>query len=283
MQKDLFVVFFLSLLFFLFGCSSPKSTEWPTSTKLTAHQAYTKGFNLVHYQTSTFTLSAFEKMSAEPSQSVHVYIEGDGNSWKSRYVLSKNPTPRQPLALQLALKDPHPHVIYLARPCQYTPFDIDKHCKAKYWSSHRYAPEVIESFNDALDQIKLKNNNAQFYLVGFSGGASVATLLASKRKDVSCLVTVAGDLNHQALNKHHRTSPLMGSLNPISVAPGLASLAQYHLSGESDKTVPPWVAQQFAEKVNNTACVKTTVLPGVKHHQGWLEHAEKINQFECRC
>lgn len=283
MQKLLFRAFLLSLFVFLFGCVHPQPFEWPASTQRIVEQGFASGFVQQEYATRTFKLTTFEKITSNDANTVHIYIEGDGNSWKSRYVLSNNPTPKQPLALELAYQDTHPNVIYMARPCQYTVHTEDTHCSPKYWSSHRYASEVIDSFNEALDQIKLKMHNTDFHLVGFSGGASVAALVAESRNDVSCLVTVAGDLNHDALSHHHRTSPLIGSLNPMEQSAKLKSLPQHHFSGEKDKVVPPWVAQQFAEAVGNPACVNVHELAKVKHHQGWLEHAKDIAELACHC
>ncbi len=283
MQKLIFNAFILSLFGFLYGCTHPQPFEWPATTQRIVEHGLTNGFVQHEYVTSTFRLTTFEKLSSNNNDTVHVYIEGDGNSWKSRYVLSKNPTPKQPLALELAYRDTHPNVIYIARPCQYTSHQDDTQCSPKYWSSHRYSTEVITSFNETLDQIKIKTHNADFYVVGFSGGASVATLVANLRKDVSCLVTVAGDLNHDALSQHHRTSPLTGSLNPMNVTAQLKSLPQHHFSGEKDKVVPPWVAKEFAIAVDNPACVKVHTLKHVKHHEGWLEHAKEISESVCHC
>lgn len=283
MQKLLFNAFLLSLFGFLFGCSHPQPFVWPISTQRIVEQGYVSGFQQHEYATNTFRLTTFEKLNSNDANTVHVYIEGDGNSWKSRYVLSNNPTPKQPLALELAYQDTHSNVVYLARPCQYTPHEIDPHCSPKYWSSHRYANEIIDSVNQTLDQIKLKTHNTNFRLIGFSGGASVAALVAERRNDVSCLVTVAGDLNHEALNKHHRTSPLTGSLNPMNVASKLKNLPQHHFSGEKDNVVPPWVAKQFAEAVDNPTCVTLHTMSKVKHHQGWLEHAKDVTELACHC
>lgn len=253
------------------------------STSQIIDEAEKTGFKREEYATQTFRLTAFEKLIPDLTDTIHVYIEGDGNSWKSRYVLSDNPTPRQPLALQLAERDIHSHVVYIARPCQYTSHALDPLCVPQYWSSHRYAPEVIQAFHETLDQIKLKTQKTHLYLVGFSGGASVAALLAAERKDVICLTTVAGDLNHEALSRHHQTTPLAHSLNPITVAAQLKSLPQYHFSGAKDKIVPPWVAEQFAKTVDDPDCVNVRIFPKVKHHKGWLEHAETICTVKMEC
>ena len=271
--------FLLSLVVLLSGCAGHP----PYSTQLYIQHAEQNGFKRQEYDTHTFRLTTFERLLEDESDNLHIYIEGDGNSWKSRYVLSKNPTPKHPLALRLAEKDTHKNVIYIARPCQYTSHALDPQCTPQYWSSHRYAREVIDAFHETLDKLKLKTKKTNLYLVGFSGGASVAALLAAERKDVICLTTVAGDLNHEALNQHHQTTPLSHSLNPIHVASKLKSLPQYHFVGGQDTVVPSWMAEQFALAVNDPDCVQVKKIPEAKHHDGWIEHANEIVSVKMRC
>lgn len=266
-------------MFLLAGCQG----QAIKSTQQIIKEIESKGFKREEYVTHTFRLTTFEKLTSNLTNTLHVYIEGDGNSWKSRYVLSNNPTPKQPLALQLAERDTHSDVVYIARPCQYTSHALDPHCIPQYWSSHRYAPEVIQAFHETLDQIKLKTQKTHLYLIGFSGGASIAALLAIERKDIICLTTIAGDLNHEALSQHHRTTPLTHSLNPITIAAQLKSLPQYHFSGAQDKIVPSKIAKEFANAVNDPACVRVQVFPNVKHHKGWLELAEIICTVKMQC
>lgn len=274
----LLIPFFLGLLVCLLSCtSSPHGSNGRTTQQVVA-KAEQVGFKLEQIPTRPFLMTVYEKLPTAPCTTVHAYIEGDGNSWKTRYKLSDNPTPKQPLALRLALQDPHSHVIYLARPCQYTPHSLDPSCHPRYWSSHRYAQEVIDSMNETLDHIKAKIHNSHFVLVGFSGGASVAALLCASRQDISSLITVAGDLNHGALNLYHQTSPLRGSLNPIAIAPELKDLPQHHWYGSRDHVVPPWVSSEFVKAVNNPACAKVHELKGATHHKGWTDHWQEILQ-----
>lgn len=267
----------------LAACSTPSIHTLPYTTQRIVNQAHHAGFSHHRYSTATFKLTTYEHLHQQDNSTIHVYIEGDGNSWKTKYKLSDNPTPRQPLALTLALEDPHSEVVYLARPCQYTPHDLDPSCQAKYWSSHRYAPEVIQAMSEVLDQIKAKTKNHQFILIGFSGGGSVATLLAAERKDVIGLITVAGDLNHAMLNEYHQTSPLNGSLNPVQVASLLKQLPQQHWSGDRDPVVPCWVAENFSKQVGNPACVKVHCLKGVSHHRGWKGQWKTILKTPLQC
>lgn len=279
------LIFILFSMFCILSCSTNQSSLLPKTTTEVVDKAEKNGFSLRRYQTPSFMLTTYERITAH-NDIIHIYIEGDGNSWKSKHKLSHNPTPKQPLALQLALQDQHPQVIYIARPCQFTPLALDSSCDAKYWSSHRYAKEVVQAFQATLTQIKESNPHSQgFILIGFSGGASIAALIASERNDVFGLITVAGDLNHVALNRHHRTTPLSGSLNPTDVADKLQHLPQQHWTGSKDRIVPSWIANQFSKRINNPECCQVYTLTGVEHHAGWVEKWPEIIQtpFKSEC
>ena len=262
---------------FLLSCGTPpKPYSLPKDTQKIVRTAESRGFSLHRYQGEPFLLTAYERLTPSNAEKVYVYIEGDGNSWKTKYRLSDNPTPKQPLALQLATLDPHSNVVYLARPCQYTPPTLNPSCTPEFWSSHRYAEEIIKTMDQTLDQIKAKQHNVEFTLVGFSGGASVAALLASRRNDISLLITVAGDLDHVILNKHHRTTPLNGSLNPYTLTEKLNHIPQHHWHGSKDKIVPKWMGTHFVRALKNPPCAKAHVLNGATHHDGWQDEWQHI-------
>ncbi|MSO80412.1 MAG: hypothetical protein EXQ97_01950, partial [Alphaproteobacteria bacterium] len=93
-------------------------------------------------RTDTFILTAFER-TRDPAAPLVVYIEGDGLAWLSHFEPSMDPTPIHPIGLQLAATDPSPDLLYLARPCQYTPLDLDLRCNTDYWTDKRFAEEGI--------------------------------------------------------------------------------------------------------------------------------------------
>lgn len=239
--------------------------------RLQANQIAEKAnFRLARIKTQSFVLTTYQKNKEYgQSSSVHntehnsdhnidhhadtltIYIEGDGNAWASRRSISEDPTPKNPLALKLAVLDPSPNVAYLARPCQYTPHDLNRACTADIWTDSRFSEMVIDNMNQAVEQLKEQYQAKRIQLVGFSGGAAVAVLIAARRNDVINLKTVAGDLDHQALSGYHKTTPLGNSLNPKAVAYQLIYLPQYHFAGEKDKTVPPFIAEQFVSEVLN--------------------------------
>lgn len=219
--------------------------------------------------TDDFVLTSFSRIT-DPGAPVTVYIEGDGLAWLSRTEVSLDPTPRNPVGLRLAALDRSANVLYLARPCQYTPPKNNPRCASAYWTSHRFAEAVVASLDQAITRL-LPAVDSGLHLVGYSGGATVAVLLAARRRDVLSLRTVAGNLDHQAVNRHHRVSPLRESLDPMAVAPRLAGLPQLHLVGGRDDVVPPAIAEGFAARVADRRCVAIRQVVEAKHESGWDE------------
>jgi len=190
----------------------------------------------VKIKTSGFNLFSIQKISNRcQDSSMKIYIEGDGLSWITRSIVSDDPTPLTPVGLNLMFSDESDCKVYIARPCQY----IDsKECEKKYWTSHRFNTKIIQSFDEALDNLKSVHKNSSFTLVGYSGGGAVATLLASKRDDVDMLITVAGNLDIDKWTTMHRISELDGSLNPSDFSDKLENILQYHLIGKEDNIIP---------------------------------------------
>lgn len=271
------------------ACTPITPYQIPLSTQKVIQQADKKHYTQRTFETPEFDFVAWEKvdqhkyeMTAQKDTSwvTHVYLEGDGNSWKSKYELSNNPTPKQPLALNLAIADPHYHVIYLARPCQYL-MQADKRCHNKYWSSHRYGQVVLAGLQNVLNQIT-NETQGKLALVGFSGGGTLATLAGAFRQDVVRITTVAGNLDPDALNQYHDVSPLKDSLNPMAYTQLLKNIPQYHYVGQKDNVVPPWVAEKYVSKLKGS-CAFLEIFAQNGHHQGWTEHWAEIinNQKPC--
>jgi dienelactone hydrolase len=218
-----------------------------------------------------FDLTAFSKGFSDPSRELVVYIESDGYAWVTKNRPSPDPTPIDPIALRLALRDPAPKVLYLARPCQYARNRPARGCQLIYWTTHRFAPEVVEGMNRAIDRAKRLASAERVALVGYSGGGGLVLLLAAARADVSRLVTVAGVLDHPAWTAHHGVSPLRGSLNPADAAAALGAVPQLHLIGGDDETVPPLVAAAYRRRLADSNRARFVVVPGFDHECCWVE------------
>jgi hypothetical protein len=209
-----------------------------------------------------------------------VYIEGDGYAFNGIDKPSDDPTPFNPVALRLAAADQSPLVIYLARPCQYM---MNAACDPRYWSTARTAPEVITAYDNALNQLKAENNIQQFELVGYSGGAAVAALVAARRTDIASLRTVAGNMDYAEFIRLHDVLPLSQSVDPASVAPVLANLPQYHFVGAEDHIVPIEIAQSWQKKSGDTRCIQQKRLPDVEHGTGWREAWPDLLRLPVQC
>ncbi|MFY4805344.1 alpha/beta hydrolase [Aliarcobacter butzleri] len=200
-------------------------------------------------KTSTFNLFSFQKITNECKNSIKIYIEGDGLSWISKNIASSNPTPLNPIALELMLIDDSSCKIYIARPCQYTTSNI---CEEKYWTSHRFNTKIIDSFNEALDSLKKEYSNSSFDLIGYSGGGAIVTLLASQRNDINSIVTIAGNLDIEKWTNIHNISSLKGSLNPADFTKNLENIKQHHFIGEDDKIIPKEIFFSYQNRFKNT-------------------------------
>ncbi len=212
-----------------------------------------------------FDITAYARLSA-PGQPASVYIEGDGLPFIGRRQVSADPTPTDPVALRLAALDPAPNVIYLARPCHYSRGTA---CRNDYWTRRRFAPEIIAAMDSALTRLAADGQLAGYDLIGFSGGGTVAALLAARRPDTRSLRTVAGNLDHAAHTTLHNVTPLTGSLNPPDEAAKLRNVPQHHFTGAEDNNVPAAIYHSYARALGPTPCLHHTIVPGATHEKGW--------------
>lgn len=218
-------------------------------------------------ETDAFRLMTYWR-AKENTAPLTVYIEGDGYAWVNRTMPSTDPTPRTPVGLALALQDPSPNLAYLARPCQYV--KDDPACTTNiFWTSHRFAPQVVESMNNAISLLLEKTGARGLHLVGYSGGGAVVALIAAQRTDILSLRTIAGNLDTEALNLFHEVSPTPESLNPIIIAPRLKGIPQEHWVGENDEVVPPFIAARFVDAMGHPASTRIVVAPNASHETGW--------------
>ncbi len=218
---------------------------------------------------NSFMLTAWERVR-KPGQEATLYIEGDGLAWLGRRTPSLDPTPVNPVALHLASRDNDPNVIYLARPCQYSKMTDPGACGLKYWTSKRFSPEIIDSIDTAIDNIKKKYQITGFNLVGYSGGGSVAVLIAAHRKDILSLRTVAGNLDIDLFTDIHGVSKMKGSLNPRDVAAAVAHIPQHHFVGSWDEVISPAIYASFVAAAGDRSCIRSTVVEEADHEAGWV-------------
>lgn len=239
------------------------------------------GLTRAQVQTERFLLTSFARIT-RVDLPLTIYIEGDGFAWRTLTRPSINPTPIKALGLALASADPAPNVVYLARPCQFTPMAANPRCVTSYWTSKRFAEEVITAMNQAVTYYAARLPGQPIHLVGYSGGANVAVQLAARRQDVRSLRTVAGNLDVEEVNRLHRLTPMPASLNAIDVAPRLRDLPQVHYYGEQDTIVPPVIAQRFAQRAMGP-CIQVRGVAGMRHDGEWARVWPQLLSEQPRC
>jgi len=223
------------------------------------------------YRTRHFDLTGYAPAAAGSDRLV-VYLEGDGRAWLSRTRLSPDPTPIQPYTLELAVKHARRGVLYLARPCQYVVRRPSRGCHPRYWSSHRYASEVVAAMGQAIDQAKRARRARRLVLIGYSGGGVIAALLAARRTDVDELVTIAANLDSALWTRLDDLTPLVGSLDPVDFVDELQTVRQRHYVGTDDDVVPASVVRSYIRRLPDRSRTRLIVLEGFDHDCCWIEN-----------
>jgi hypothetical protein len=250
------------------GCDRPVFVAEPRAAAAALAAAH--GFQRIDYSAGPFRLRGYQRYDRPGADTLTVYIESDGRAWLDRWTLSADPTPAHPDILALAVVDPSPNRLYLGRPCQYLDPAALAACAPSYWSSARFAPEVIAGYEAAIDQAKLRAGAARVALFGFSGGGAVAALVAARRADVGLLVSIAGTLDIARWTRDAHVSPLAGSLNPADFAARLQSIRQVIFVGEDDDVVPPEVAQSYLARMTDTRRARLVRIPDFGHDCCWV-------------
>ena len=216
--------------------------------------------------------------AATADTTLTIYIEGDGAEWRSKHEPPRDPTPDNPLTLRLALRDPGASVAYLGRPCQYLDYEALAQCPSLLWMQGRYGEPAVTMMSAAVDLLLLTASAQRVRLVGYSGGGVIAALIAAQRTDVSCLVTVASPLDTDSWTAVIDVSPLTASLNPLALAPRLATIAQTHIAGADDALVPARALQRFIDALPQA---RLEVLAGFDHDCCWVRAWEWLRQRTC--
>ncbi|MEY4684279.1 MAG: hypothetical protein RLZ25_738 [Pseudomonadota bacterium] len=166
---------------------------------------------------------------------LHVYLEGDGLPWKTSKQISSNPTPRNPVALNL-MKYDDGHAIYLGRPC-YFGLHEDSRCNPSLWTFARYSESVVQELNNAIDRYLDQTGLNHAILVGFSGGGTLALLLANRNPRIKGALMIAPNFDTSEWVRLHDYSTLNASLNPAR-EPKAHPYKEVFWFGEEDVNVP---------------------------------------------
>lgn len=227
------------------------------------------GWSYRPVEAGMFDLVAYASPGRAEGGNLVVYIEGDGLAFLGPHDVSSDPTPLQPVALELALRDPHAAVAYVARPCHYTMAEGGRNCTPAYWTGRRYAPETVVSMSAALDVLKREAGAAKLILAGYSGGGAMAVLLAAARQDVAGIVTVGANLDLAFWTGRDGLTPLDGSLDPADAAVKVQHIPQVHFAGEDDEVVVPAAAYSYLSRMTDGSRTAVVEVPGFDHECCW--------------
>jgi dienelactone hydrolase len=191
----------------------------------------------------------------------HIVFEGDGQAFLDRYTVARDPTPAKSAALAMAPEiGAYGPVHVVGRPCYHSLEDAA--CNPIYWTIGRHAPEVIASLVTAIRKL---TGTRKVWLVGYSGGGTLAVLVAAAMPDqVLGVLTIAAPLDTLAWTQYHGYTPLSKSVDPSDDLPRYTHSCQRHLLGSKDKTIP--------EKLHKSWRWPDTdlqVVSGLSHTSDW--------------
>jgi pimeloyl-ACP methyl ester carboxylesterase len=175
------------------------------------------------------------------------------------------------LALELAASTPHA-VLYLGRPCYFEP-RVEAHCTPDLWTSGRYSAEVVESLVAAVRRFAIADGNPPLILIGYSGGGTLAVLMAPRLPTVRAVITIAANLDVDAWARWHRYLPLSASINPAAEPPLTDAIRQWHLIGGKDDNVPEAVNRRYFNTLRRDQLWR---YPDFDHVCCWTEHWPSI-------
>lgn len=183
-----------------------------------------------------YTIVTFQRITDNISP-IHIYVEGDGNSFDAHGHPTSNPTPRGMLMRHLAMRDLSPNVVYMARPCQYI---MSNACTRSDWTIGRFSTDIVDSVTTAIKDIA---TNRPVVLIGYSGGAMITGLVINKNPDIDVRewITIAGVLNHVEWTGHFGDVSLSSSLNLDE----LPRVTQRHYIARGDRVVPNKLSQKW--------------------------------------
>jgi len=200
----------------------------------------------------------------DPAQTTRIYIEGDGFAYIAGGQPSNDPTPTKPVLMNLIAMDASPNIVYIARPCQYG----HEGCTISDWTINRFAADKVAAINAAIDDVKARYHLGSLELVGYSGGAHFAALLAATRCDVVGLRSIAGNLDVPAFVAYRRQTPLNVTDTGLNHAEALRAIPQLHLASTSDTVIPPVLVDGYMARLASPFS-RTMIVDAPTHGRGW--------------
>lgn len=193
--------------------------------------------------------------------SLRIYLDGDGSPYLGQ-AIAFDPTPHEPLVLDLLARDDRP-AVYLGRPCYHGETGAAG-CPATLWTTARYGEAVVASMTAAAARLIARRQANAVTWVGHSGGGTLAMLIAPRIPQTRAVVTIGANLNVAAWASYARQD-LSDSLDPATAPPLSAGVRQCHFAGGNDAVVPPRVTLAGLHGATDTV----VVMDGFDHICCW--------------
>jgi pimeloyl-ACP methyl ester carboxylesterase len=252
LRRPAVVLVALGLAVLSVGCRSPSERFRALAAARSFHAEVVTGTGFQH-----LVLSA----APRPGRMLHVYLDGDGVPWLGGYP-AVDPTPRDPLVLDLLALDPGP-AVYLGRPC-YHGLDGGPPCVPGLWTSARYSDDVVASMAAAARRVLAARGATGVVWLGYSGGGVLAMLLAARVAETTGVITLAANLDVDAWANRPGWLPLAGSLDPARLPSLPSHIVQRHYAGGRDRQVPVEVTRGGV-----AAGAELVVVPDYDHRCCW--------------
>ncbi|MEP1473080.1 MAG: hypothetical protein ABJK20_02890 [Halieaceae bacterium] len=207
-----------------------------------------------------------KKAADYSSTDLRIYIDGDGQPWHADRP-AENPTGSGKLTLNLMLADPQAS-IFLARPCYYLQ-EMPANCSPDLWTSARYSQRIVSAMTEAVSKLQEEQALKTITLIGYSGGGTLALLVAARLEIPTTVITVAANLDTAAWTAFHGVLPLTESINPAEQHFAVNNIEQHHLLAGADTVVPPATIAKFRR---NNPQAEFRLFEKFDHRCCWLEN-----------
>ncbi|MGD8869030.1 MAG: hypothetical protein PVI01_15480 [Gemmatimonadales bacterium] len=200
-----------------------------------------------------------------------VFLDGDGDSWIRGGRVSEDPTPAEPIALDLMVHEPSCG-LYVSRPCTFGLAAQDSLCEPAVWTLDRYSAAVVDSLTYSIDH--LLPPDRPIVLVGWSGGGLIASHIANRIPRVEAIVTLGANLDLEGwVDLHGYTRRLLERSLPTPF-PLRKGLIAVHVLGSADDVSPPSLTLALLGEHAD----ETMILEGADHRCCWVREWPRIRK-----
>ncbi len=253
---------FVTLTLFLAGCAS--------AARKYDGAAHAAGLSEKLFTGSRFHHKIYGNAVPPGPAPLHVFIEGDASVKQALRHHPPDPTPQRALMMRLMRRDPDAAIL-LGRPCYHGMFETDA-CEIRHLAGERYSAEITDSMIEALRTEMKIMGAARAVLFGYSGGGTIAMLMAARMPEITAVVTLAANLDNRALSAYHHAPALTGSLDPARLPPPPPSLTQLHFYGARDENIPASLARETLTRQG----ASPIIIQNIDHECCWEEYWPEI-------